>query len=365
MSGGLDASDVLRRIQSQTQYNFLLAQLSVTQPYANVSSVSTQGTAIIHYKNYSSRFNIAFGKYYQNGISTTGFGFIVNSSYIPPTVRIPTFFRTTSNSFTYTGAIQTYTVSSNVTALNMYMWGAGGGETGITSRGRGGGGGFVSGTLTVIPGATYYIVVGGTNRGFGGGGGADGGYTAPGGGGYSGIHTASSRTQGNAVAIAGGGGAGNEAGTVLVVYHGGPGGYIAGSNGQGDGVNFFGGGGGTQSAGGIGGYDASLAGTALQGGNGWAIASDGRSVGGCGSGGGGYWGGGGSRNSGYNGRNAGGGGGSSFIGGLSNVATESGGYAPDSNTSATAGGTASPYWQTPYGNGNNNGYVVILGGNYQ
>ncbi|MBS1617135.1 MAG: fibronectin type III domain-containing protein [Bacteroidetes bacterium] len=116
--------------------------------------------------------------------------------------------------FGYTGGVQTFTVPACVTSIYVKMWGAAGGSAGA----GGGQGGFISGTVDVTPGTTYYIVVGGGGSAGGGatfGGGAAGstgldesGNSQPGcsGGGYSGIFTALPLAQGNAIAIAGGGG---------------------------------------------------------------------------------------------------------------------------------------------------------------
>jgi len=76
-----DASDVLRKIQSQTRYNYLVSNLMVTQPRANISSCGSDGsnTVKINYTDYAQRNDIALGKYYANTCSTTTISYIVNS----------------------------------------------------------------------------------------------------------------------------------------------------------------------------------------------------------------------------------------------------------------------------------------------
>ena len=78
-----DASDVLRKIQSQTRYNYLLNTLMTTQPKANISSCVVDGTgatsARIQYTDFAQRNDIALGKYYANSCSTTTISYIVNS----------------------------------------------------------------------------------------------------------------------------------------------------------------------------------------------------------------------------------------------------------------------------------------------
>lgn len=76
-----DASDILRKIQSQTRYNYLVNNLMSTQPKANISSCSADGggTVKINYTDFAQRNDLALGKYYVNGCSTTTISYIVNS----------------------------------------------------------------------------------------------------------------------------------------------------------------------------------------------------------------------------------------------------------------------------------------------
>jgi hypothetical protein len=333
MSGLWDASDNLRRIQAQTQFNYKLAEFIEKQPTANLSTCLGEGNIKINYISYSERQNLALGKWYANGCTTTTPAPIVNSGL--PRALIASQEIT---SFFYTNTIQTYTVPSGTSYIEVFLWGGGGGsQNGNPSAGAGGSGGFVSGRINTMPGTNYYVIVGGfTNVGLNSGGSSLGG-TGARGGGFTGIFSGSSPTQGNAIAIAGAGGGGglNGGGT------GGFGGYPAGGAGTGaDG----GGGGGTQSAGGT---SINTAGSALQGGSGTEVDA------GHGGGGGGYFGGG-ARNF-----ASGAGGGSSYLGTLLNSVYDNGKQGIWTQI-VTPGGTTNQYYVAPYGRTFQPGYAVIV-----
>lgn len=246
--------------------------------------------------------------------------------------------------------IHTFTSSGNLVVttpgtITVSAWGAGGGAGWTSGSGAGGGGAFVQGEFAASA-TSYGIVVGGgglaraNDAGTGtapvGGGGLPGnsGYGGQGGG-YSGFFATTTIGQTNALLIAGGGGGGSWEGRA-----GGAGGIAEGSPGQ-DGTT-YGGRGGSQTAGG---YSASGAGSALQGGN---IGAQGDGGGG-GGGGGGYFGGGGGTS---DGTGSGGGGGSSYFAGNISATVASAG------SGATAGGTTSIFyrsWGTGGASGSNNG----------
>jgi hypothetical protein len=175
----------------------------------------------------------------------------------------------------------------NLTSVTFHAWGAGGGcsyQGGVV----GGAGAYVTGTLAVTPGTTYYIVIGcggfksddnyyKTPYTYGGGGYS---YGAGSGGGYSGIFTEPFPSQASALlVVGGGGGAGPSSGNEV----GGSASWT--SNAQSGGTDYgVPGGGATSSGPGTSGGGASTDGSALQGGNGGRFG---------GGGGGGYWGGGG------------------------------------------------------------------------
>jgi hypothetical protein len=228
---------------------------------------------------------------------------------------------THEQTFTYTGATQTFRVPSNVSWITVVARGAAGGGS---NAGRGA---RVHAMLPVLPLEYLIVNVGGTSDsamgGFNGGGGSgsssceDPGY---GGGGASDLRLGQGRETRLLVA-AGGGGEGRERLTGNF-GSGGAGGRVGKSGGRGDyGINGGRGGsgatqkhGGAGGAAGAGGGDPGKAGASASGGE----AGCGQRIsGGGGGGGGGYYGGGGgggggTGNSGYGG-GGGGGGGSSYV----------------------------------------------------
>ena len=225
----------------------------------------------------------------------------------------------TITTFDYTGAVQTFVVPAGVTEVVVDCIAASGGDSdgpgGTGAPHEPGLGGRVETTLTVTPGSTLNIYVGGVGEtaaipvpgvgGFNGGG--DGGngydnYGGGGGGGASDIRVGGTALTDRVVVAGGGGGAGYNYGSG---DNGGDGGGTTGEDGTSGGGGTYGPGtGGTPTAGGIGGYWTSGS---------WADADDGvlgdggnAGVDGAGGGGGGgYYGGGGATWS-------GGGGGSSY-----------------------------------------------------
>lgn len=222
----------------------------------------------------------------------------------------PAFGQVTT--FSYTGAVQTYTVPVGVTSIQIDTWGAQGGTGtygGITPDP--GLGGYASGTLSVTPGTIYNIYVGGAGAssgpgGFNGGGQAGTDYGASGGG-ASDVRISPFGLTDRIIVGAGGGGAAFGS----TPSDGGHGGALIGIAGQ-NGDSFVGGGGGTQDAGGAAGccYGAATAGTFGLGGG----PGDYHNAGG----GGGWYGGGSGAGQ------AGAGGGSSYIDGVTDGITIAG-----------------------------------------
>lgn len=233
--------------------------------------------------------------------------------------------------FTYTGAVQTWTVPAGVTKLRVKMWGAAGGPGPIAAFGPGGGGGYTDARLSVTPGQQLSIFVGGGGAPAIGGNGGLGGWPNGGRGG-----------SGNRVEIiegsvggAGGGGGRSEiriGGITYAVAGGGGGGGLGSGGGGGGGAeaqftaadNPFGvnGFGGTQTAGGATAANTLCSnpvvgtpGSFLQGGTGatdlGGTLND--RTGGAGGGDGYYGGGGGSSHSGCFGVSSTGGGGSGYV----------------------------------------------------
>lgn len=219
--------------------------------------------------------------------------------------------------FDYTGADQTWTVPNHTAGtLRVTVAGAKGADAGpsLGPIGRGGSGGSIRGYLTLAPGTTLHLTVGGkpanvsgfaTPGGPGGGpflggeGGAGNGWDGAGGGCSSDIRTSTSVA--DRIIVAGGGGGGGRQSALTSAKFGGDGGLGIASGGQGNATSASrfkgqGGFGGTTSAAGAGGAKATssgiAAGSAGSGGVG-GVGGDGTGVYGGGGGGGGYYGGGG------------------------------------------------------------------------
>jgi hypothetical protein len=68
----MDYSDIIRRMQAQTNYTYLKINTLATQPTCNFSTCTTiSGCAPINYITYEQKNNIQMGKYYCNSCSTT------------------------------------------------------------------------------------------------------------------------------------------------------------------------------------------------------------------------------------------------------------------------------------------------------
>ncbi len=195
----------------------------------------------------------------------------------------------TAHVYSYTGAGQSFTVPDNVYRITAKLWGAGGGAGGY--YGVGGAGGYAYAILSVTPGQTLNLIVGGAGQygcaatGAFGGGGTGANYAGCGGG-----RSAIQVSTEDILTAGGGGGGGDDLnGTQMI---GGAGGGTSGSIGN----STYSGQGGTQTAGGAGGGNSGNAGSKYLGGSSsttTCLASGGGINTYCGSGGGGYYGGGG------------------------------------------------------------------------
>jgi hypothetical protein len=240
-----------------------------------------------------------------------------------------------SKAFSYTGKEQSFSVPAHVTKIKIIALG------GVGAGNNGGRGGRTTATVSVTPGQTLAVFVGGEGSGMrggfnGGGRGLPGGHCSCagfGGGGASDVRVGGDALSDRILIAAGGAGEGGGNGSAYGEGEGGGGGGLIGGLGGGGPYNFQNGGGGfggTQTAGGTGavaGTDcekrsgaAGVSGTLGDGGSGGAGGkSNGHSAGGGGGGGGGgyYGGGGGGGGCGgythYNNAGGGGGGGSSYI----------------------------------------------------
>ena len=226
--------------------------------------------------------------------------------------------------YDYTGSTQSFAVPDGITRIEIEAFGGEGGAGGFGAA-SGGDGGSVEATITVTPGGTLSIRVGGAGGdglfagggagGFNGGGaGGSGSFWGGGGGGASDVRQGGDDVGDRVIVAGGGGGTGANNGGHGV---GGAGGGLTG----GDGTMFAGGGdfgtGGTQGAGGAGGASQGCGGcTSGSAGASGAGGGGGNGTGGAGSGGGGggggYFGGGGGGGSTIPG-GGGAGGGSSWV----------------------------------------------------
>jgi hypothetical protein len=245
-----------------------------------------------------------------------------------------------SQTFSYVGAEQNFTVPKRITKVTVTASGASGGVEGFTTKysnaGSGGLGGQITATIPVTPGETLYIFVGGAGDygglygGYNGGGEGGSAYSCSGICGWGGGGASDVRQGGDSltdrVVVAGGGAGGGSYYNAGGYLTGGYGGGKVGDAGEGSGGS-GGGGGGTQSSGGSGGHGGRK-GCCRGGGGASGAFGQGGSGGedyfqyfenGGGGGGGGYYGGGGGGGGGaityssgpfYGG--AGGGGGSSY-----------------------------------------------------
>jgi RHS repeat-associated protein len=202
--------------------------------------------------------------------------------------------------FKHTGGAQWWTVPDGLTAVSVEAWGAQGGGT------MSGLGGYVQGTVTVIPGQTLQVNVGGQGQatgagGYGGGGSAVANGGGGGGGGASEIRIGGVTRDDRALMAAGGGGQGS--GATPVYGAGGAGGGFEGGIGQ-------------RGRNGLGGPNAIAEGAPGTQAGGNDLAGGGSA--GCdavcgGGGGGGYWGGGSGGVYPWSSIGSGGGGGSSHV----------------------------------------------------
>jgi Glycine rich protein len=218
----------------------------------------------------------------------------------------------TTKTFTYTGAEQMFVVPGGVHTLGVVAIGGGGGAATSTSGGEAA---QVTGNVSVTPGQTLYIEVGGKGQSEaeGGAGGFNGGASgAGGGGGASDIRTlpeSSGLATDTRLVVAAGGGGGGDNGPAGTGGNGG----AAGSPG-GNGEIYPGGGAGTATEGGEGGFGCEFAGGGGDGqlGAGGNGGDSNIESGPGGGGGGGYYGGGGGGGACISG-SGGGGGGSSLV----------------------------------------------------
>lgn len=190
-----------------------------------------------------------------------------------------------TDTFNFSGAMQTYVVPPGVTTVTIETWGAQGGANWVNNTNFGG---YVKGDVAVTPGSTLYIFVGGqpttTAGGYNGGGAGDG--VGKGGGGGTDVRIGGT-TYNDRVVVAGGGGGAGYWSSLHVV--GGVGGGLTGGNGYRDSPANPGGLGGSQTGPGANGTCISLNNTTMAGGFGYGGTPLSFSCGCEGYGGGGGW----------------------------------------------------------------------------
>jgi hypothetical protein len=313
---------------------------SSTAPYLALSGGTLTGNVTGTTATFNNLYDAGGNKYSTstgggaitiNGTTSSTFNpFLISSSTQNVTSTAATG-TPSSTSFSYTGAVASWTIPSVAySVITFVITGASGGTSTLGNVWQGGHGGKVTATTTIaalggVNTVLYYAVGGQGNSntgssggdiqgGFQNGGksvGTSGNNTGAGGGGMSWVSTSTSCATANVLLVAGGGGgAGVDGGTGNSL--GGNAGGLTGA--AGTTADGGGGGGGTQAAGGALGTGASggsngTAGTACTGGFGGTAGGTGKNGGG--GGGAGYYGGGGGGGSSGTGTGAGGGGGGS------------------------------------------------------
>jgi len=306
----------------ESQFYLDKTQTYVGGPIVGINSVSTISIAVDTSQINVDPFNITVAPQKTLNLATTS---TINLTASQGSGGAPTTLNYTSPDTYY------WTAPAGVVSINLNMTGAGGGGGDATAAN----GGYISGTLAVVPGNTYTIIVGGGGGPcLGGGSGGAAGY------GYGGFGGSGYYYSGNG---GGGGGGGSFIlnGATLLVAVGGGGGTSklnASAGGAGGGSNAGSspnpGYGGTQSGGGLGFVpNGDLDGGAFNGGNADYYYNGG-------GGGGGYYGG---------GAGVGGGGGSDYIDQLTGtvVQIQGGGGAGGAVDSAGANGTVYLSYTTP------------------
>ncbi len=272
---------------------------------------------------------------------TMGAGTVTNAAVTDVQVSCKSCYVAGTQTLSYTGAVQTFTVPYGVTSITLTVDGA----QGASNAGgdvAGGKGGSSTGTLAVTAGQVLDVYVGGagsgTTGGFNGGGAGgtgSGTSSAGGGGGASDVRIAPYGAADRIIVAGGGGGAGGDrvANVSAGAGGGGGGGYFGGGGGGAWGD--VGGSGATASAAGAGGCGGCTGGTcgaggsASTGGAGSVVAGSAQAAsgpGGAGGGGGGASGavGGTAGTCGSSFSGGGGGGGSGYVGGVTGGATTAG-----------------------------------------
>ena len=88
----MDASDIIRKIQTQANYGYYLNKMAKTQPLVNISTnIGTLSTIKIVYPNFEERQRVAEGYYTYNNLSTFTIVPIANSGNVAYKPAYPRF----------------------------------------------------------------------------------------------------------------------------------------------------------------------------------------------------------------------------------------------------------------------------------
>ena len=88
----MDASDIIRKLQTQANYGYYRNKMATTQPSVNFSTnIGTLSTIKIVYPNYEERQRVAEGLYSYNGFSTFTIVPVVNSGNVNYKPALPRF----------------------------------------------------------------------------------------------------------------------------------------------------------------------------------------------------------------------------------------------------------------------------------
>ncbi len=88
----MDASDIIRKLQTQANYGYYLNKMAKTQPLVNISTnIGTLSTIKIVYPDYAQRQRVAEGYYTYNNLSTNTIVPIINSGNVNYKPAYPRF----------------------------------------------------------------------------------------------------------------------------------------------------------------------------------------------------------------------------------------------------------------------------------
>lgn len=88
----MDASDIIRKLQTQANYGYYAKKMATTQPSVNTSTnIGTLSTIKIVYPNYAERQRVAEGLYTYNNFSTFTIVPLVNSGNVRYVPALPRF----------------------------------------------------------------------------------------------------------------------------------------------------------------------------------------------------------------------------------------------------------------------------------